>query len=77
MCYRSDKITMQMAKQTSKSKSLENTNDPFSNMKLAQGFDKLKKDWWLDISDTLSEGKYKKDELAKLKILANLIKVSV
>jgi len=72
MCYRSDKITAQMAKQTSKSKSLENTNDPFSNMKLAHGFEKLKTDW-LDISD-LCEKKY---ELANLEILANLIKVSV
>jgi len=66
-----------MAKQTSKSKSLENTNDPFSNMKLAQGFEKLIKDLWLNISDTLSEGKYNKDELTKLEILANLIRVSV
>ena len=65
-----------MAKQTSKSKSLENTNDPYSNMKLAQGYEKLKTDW-LDISDMLSEGKYNKDELTKLEILANLIRVSV
>jgi len=65
-----------MAKQTSKSKSLGNTNDPYSNMKLAQGYEKLKTDW-LDISDMLSEGKYNKDELTKLEILANLIRVSV
>jgi len=64
-----------MAKQTSKSKSLENTNDPYSNMKLAQGYENLKKDW-LDLSD-ICEKKYSNDELTKLEILANLIKVSV
>jgi len=54
---------------------LENTNDPFSNTKLAQSFESVDKKLWLDITEMLFLGNFNIEELQYLEILAAIIKV--
>jgi len=66
-----------MAEQTKRSESLENTNDAFSNTKLAQSFESVDKKLWLDITEMLFLGNFNIEELQDLETLANIIKVSL
>jgi len=64
-----------MALRTSKSKALENTNDPYSNSNVAEMFEK-NKNIWAEIIEILTDGDNDKNELKVLEILADVVKVS-
>jgi len=66
-----------MARQTKKSEGLENTNDPYSNTKLAEMFERTDKQNWIRLTEMLTEGNYGMDELQLLNKLARIMKVSL
>jgi len=70
-------IAAQMANPMRKSTSIENRNSHYSVTSLKQGFEELDKEMWLDLSGMLSEEKYGMNELTRLEVLANLIKVGL
>jgi len=74
---RSRQITHQMALRTSKSKALENTNDPYSNSKVAEMFEDIKNNIWVVIIDNLTEGDNAENELNVLELLADIVKVNL
>ena len=66
-----------MALRTSKSKALENTNDPYSNSKVAEMFEDIKNNIWVVIIDNLTEGDNAENELNVLELLADIVKVNL
>ena len=73
--FRYVQIAAQMANPMRKSTIIENRKSHYFVTALKQGFEELDKEMWLDLSEMLSEEKYGMNELTRLEVLANLIKV--